>query len=155
MTTRWLTDEQLRAWKSWSLMQLQLQARLSRGLADYDLSYQDYLVLASLSDQPEGRRRVVELSDELGWEKSRLSHHISRMCQRGLLSKEPCPSDQRGTYVVLSPAGHEVLHRAAPGHVRDVQQYFFDQLGADQVATLSTIADRVLARLAEADQPPS
>lgn len=155
MTTPWLTGEQLRAWKGLSLMQLQLQARLSRGLADHDLSYQDYLVLASLSDQADGRRRVVELSEELGWEKSRLSHHISRMCQRGLLSKEPCPSDQRGTYVVLSPAGRQILDRAAPGHVRDVQRYFFDQLSDEQVATLTGIADVVMTRLAEDEGAPT
>ncbi len=146
-TANWLTPEQLRAWKGLSLMHLQLQARLSRGLAHHDLSYQDYLVLASLSDQPGGRRRVVEMSEELGWEKSRLSHHITRMCRRGLVRKEPCPSDQRGTFVVLSAAGREVLDLAAPGHVSDVQRYFFDQLSREQVAVLSSIADGVLARL--------
>jgi DNA-binding MarR family transcriptional regulator len=130
-------------------MQLQLQARLSKGLAEHGLSYQDYLVLATLSDQPDGRRRVVELSDELGWEKSRLSHHITRMCQRGLLTKAPCPSDQRGIFVILSEAGREVLKRAAPGHVRDVQHYFFDRLSREQIATLSCIADEVLLKLAE------
>src|SRR5487761_2242842 len=108
--TPWLSDEQLRAWRGLSLMQLQLQARLSRGLSEFGLSYQDYLVLATLSDQPDGRRRVVELSDELGWEKSRLSHHITRMCERGLLTKAPCPSDQRGIFVVLSDVGRETLH---------------------------------------------
>jgi DNA-binding MarR family transcriptional regulator len=146
---RWLTNEQLRAWKGLSLMQLQLQARLSSGLAEHSLSYQDYLVLASLSDQPDGRRRVVELSDELGWEKSRLSHHITRMCQRGLLTKAPCLSDQRGIFVILSEAGRDVLQRAAPGHVRDVHHYFFDRLSREQVATLSSIADEVLVNLAE------
>ena len=148
VTPRWLSGEQLRAWKGLSLMQLQLQARLSRGLAEHGLSYQDYLVLATLSDQPDGRRRVVELSDELGWEKSRLSHHITRMCQRGLLTKAPCPSDQRGIFVILSESGCDVLQRAAPGHVRDVQHYFFDRLSREQVATLSNIADEVLVNLA-------
>lgn len=148
MTTRWLSPEQLRAWKGLSLMQLQLQARLSRGLAEHGLSYQDYLVLATLSDQPDGRRRVVELSDELGWEKSRLSHHITRMCQRGLLSKAPCPSDQRGIFVILSAPGRDVLERAAPDHVRDVSHFFFSRLKREQVSTLANIADEVLTGLA-------
>ncbi len=151
-TTRWLSGEQLRAWKGISLMHLQLQARLSRGLGEHGLSYQDYLVLATLSDQPDGRRRVVELSDELGWEKSRLSHHITRMCERGLLTKAPCPSDQRGIFVVLSDVGRETLHRVAPGHVMDVQHYFFDRLSPEQVATLSKVADEVLAGLSDADE---
>ena len=149
--TRWLSPEQLHAWKALSLMQLQLQAQLSRRLAEHGLSYQDYLVLATLSDQPDGRRRVVELSDELGWEKSRLSHHISRMCARGLLSKAPCPSDQRGTFVILRPSGRSVLQRAAPVHVADVQHYFFDRLSRDQVETLAAIADQVLENLAQSE----
>jgi DNA-binding MarR family transcriptional regulator len=150
-STQWLSAEQLRAWKGLSLMQLQLQARLGRRLGEHGLSYQDYLVLATLSDQPDGRRRVVELSDELGWEKSRLSHHISRMCERGLVVKVPCPSDQRGIYVMITSAGRSTLDAAAPDHVDDVQRYFFQRLSTDQVATLTKIADGVLKGLAGDD----
>jgi DNA-binding MarR family transcriptional regulator len=132
-------------------MQLQLQARLGQRLAKHGLSYQDYLVLATLSDQPDGRRRVVELSDELGWEKSRLSHHISRMCERGLVVKVPCPSDQRGIYVIITSVGRSTLEAAAPDHVDDVQRYFFQRLSTAQVATLTKIADGVLKGLAGGD----
>jgi DNA-binding MarR family transcriptional regulator len=132
-------------------MQLQLQARLGRRLGEHGLSYQDYLVLATLSDQPDGRRRVVELSDELGWEKSRLSHHISRMCERGLVVKVPCPSDLRGIYVMITSVGRSTLEAAAPGHVDDVQRYFFQRLSTTQVATLTKIADGVLKGLAGDD----
>ena len=125
-------------------MQLQLQARLSRRLTEHGLSYQDYLVLATLSDQLDGRRRVVELSDELGWEKSRLSHHISRMCERALVVKVPCPSDQRGIYVMITDEGRDTLRAAAPGHVNDVQHFFFRHLTPEQVTTLSAVADQVL-----------
>ncbi|HEY5304178.1 MAG TPA: MarR family transcriptional regulator [Acidimicrobiales bacterium] len=145
---QWLSAEQLRAWKGLSLMQLQLQALLSHRLSEHGLSYQDYLVLATLSDHPEGRRRVVELSDELGWEKSRLSHHITRMCERGLVAKIPCPSDQRGIYVMITAPGRSTLDLAAPGHVDDVQRYFFRNLTRQQVTSLAQIADTVLANLA-------
>jgi len=132
-------------------MQLQLQARLGRRLGKHGLSYQDYLVLATLSDQSDGRRRVVELSDELGWEKSRLSHHISRMCERGLVVKVPCPSDQRGIYVMITSVGRSTLEAAAPDHVDDVQRYFFQRLSTAQVATLTKITDGVLKGLAGDD----
>ncbi len=148
-TPLWLSADQLRAWRGLSLMQLQLQARLGRRLAQYGLSYQDYLVMATLADQTDGRRRVVELSEELGWEKSRLSHHITRMSDRGLVVKVPCPSDQRGIYVVLTDDGRETLRRAAPGHVEDVQRCFFRHLTPEQVLTLATIADVVLDGLAD------
>ena len=148
-STSWLTEEQLRAWKGLSLMQLQLQARLSRRLGDHGLSFQDYLVLASLFDRPDAQSRVVELSEELGWEKSRLSHHITRMCERGLVAKVACPSDQRGIFVKLTNLGRRTLREAAPDHVSDVQNYFFERLNDEQVTTLATIAERVLAHLSD------
>lgn len=135
-------------------MQLQLQARLGRSLSQHDLSYQDYLVLATLSDQPDERRRVVELSEELGWEKSRLSHHITRMCQRGLVTKVPCPSDQRGIFVMLTDEGRGILRRSAPDHVDDVQRYFFRGLTSHQITVLTVIANTVLENLASADREP-
>jgi DNA-binding MarR family transcriptional regulator len=150
-TTPWLTQDELRAWKGLSLMQLQLQARLGRCLGEHGLSYQDYLVMASLSDRDDGRLRVVELSDELGWEKSRLSHHIARMCERGLVRKEPCPSDQRGIFVVLTDDGRRALHDAAPDHVRDVRRYFVRHLSPAQLNTLADIAGVILEKLAKDD----
>jgi DNA-binding MarR family transcriptional regulator len=132
-------------------MQLQLQARLSRRLGEHGLSYQDYLVLATLSDHPDGQRRVVELSDELGWEKSRLSHHITRMCERGLVAKVPCLSDQRGIYVQLTEHGRHTLDESAPDHVEDVQRFFFHGLTREQVATLTQISEAVMENLAHCD----
>ncbi len=147
--TPWLNEDELRAWKGVSLMNLQLQARLGRRLAVHGLSYQDYLVLVSLSDQPDGRRRVTELSEELGWEKSRLSHHLSRMCERGLVTKEPCPSDQRGIFAILTERGRSTLATAAPDHVRDVRHYFFRGLSRADVAALADVAEHVMKNLSD------
>lgn len=145
----WLTEEQRQAWRGLSLMLFQLQARLSRRLAEHGLSYQDYLVLATLSDQADGRRRVVELSDELGWEKSRLSHHISRMRERGLVRKAPCPNDQRGIYVMITALGVATLRDAAPDHATAVQHFFFRHLTDQQVQTLALASTKVLGGLAD------
>lgn len=147
--TRWLNDLELSAWKNLSLMQLQLTARLNRQLVDAGLSYPDYLVLATLGDQPDGRRRVVELASEVGWEKSRASHHISRMCERGLVEKEKCPTDQRGAYVVLTDEGRRLAAQVAPQHVADVRALFIDQSSPDELAVINSVSARVLAHLAE------
>lgn len=149
MATRWLTTEERNAWKGLSLMMLQLTARLSQGLAESGLSYQDYLVLAHLSDTPDGRRRVVELGDDLGWEKSRASHHIRRMVERGLVKKEPCPTDQRGFFVTLTPAGRSAVASAAPAHVAQVRELFVDVLTSTQLASVAAASKRVLGRLAD------
>jgi DNA-binding MarR family transcriptional regulator len=144
---RWLNAEELSAWRNFSTMQFQLMAELGRALADDGLSYSDYLVLASLGDQPDGRVRPTELGHTLGWEKSRVSHHLSRMQRRGLIAREECPSDQRGWFVVITPLGQETIERAAPGHVAEVRRLFIDLLSPDEVAMLDDVARRVMAAL--------
>lgn len=148
-TTRWLSDDERRAWRNLSLMQLQLFALLGRELATDGLSYPDYLVLANLSDRPEHRARLVELGRQLGWEKSRISHHITRMEQRGLVQRVRCPSDHRGWFVAMTDAGRAAITAAAPAHVAAVRRHFIDLLTPEQLTTLDTIAETVLAHLPE------
>jgi DNA-binding MarR family transcriptional regulator len=103
---RWLDERELRAWRSLQLMQMRLDGELARQLAaDSGLSYPDYVVLVALTDRPDGRMRLFELAEVLGWEKSRLSHHIGRMAARELVKKEKCDSDRRGAFVVIDQRG--------------------------------------------------
>lgn len=146
-TTRWLTDAERDAWRNFSLMQLQLFALVGRGLAIDDLSYADYVVLAGLSDQDDGRLRLGELGRNLGWEKSRISHHIARMEARGLVARSKCPTDQRGWFVSLTDGGREAIAAAAPAHVALVRRHFIDLLTPQQLATLNEIATTVLHNL--------
>ena len=151
MPTGWLDERELAAWKGFTLMHLQLNARLSRSLSESGISFQDYAVLATLCDEPEGRTRLVELGRELGWEKSRVSHHVTRMCARGLVTKERCTTDQRGAWVVLTEHGRAESARVAPRHVAEVRDLFIDRLSEPQLAAITAVSRRVLARLAELD----
>lgn len=144
---RWLSDDERRTWRNFSLMQFQLFALLGRELAADGLSYPDYLVLAHLSDCPDNRARLVELGRDLGWEKSRVSHHITRMEKRGLVARVRCPTDQRGWFVTITDAGRGAIVDAAPAHVAVVRQHFIDLLTSKQLATLDAIALKVLAHL--------
>ena len=147
---RWLDENELEAWRRLQLMQLQLTAALSRELADASgLSYQDYLVLAALTDRPGGRMRAFELGRELGWEKSRLSHHVARMVERGLVRREKCETDQRGAFVVVTKLGRKAIEAAAPQHVEGVRRHFIDLLSPTELKTLSTVAGRVLSKLSD------
>ena len=148
MATKWLSDSERAIWRDFMLMHLQLSDRLNRELAPTGLSYQDYLVMASLSDRPQSRMRVVELGDELSWEKSRISHHITRMCERGLVRKERCPTDQRGMYVVLTASGRRAITAAAPTHVASVRHYVIDVLSTSQLRALGDAARCVLDAIA-------
>jgi DNA-binding MarR family transcriptional regulator len=81
------------------------------------------------------------------WEKSRLSHHLRRMTERGLVTIEQCPTDSRGTVVVLSDAGWDAITTAAPGHVRLVREIFIDRLSPEQLVVLGEIAERFTSGL--------
>jgi DNA-binding MarR family transcriptional regulator len=147
---RWLDDREARAWRALQSMQMRLEGELARQLtADSDLSYPEYVVLVALTDRPDGRTRLFELAGTLGWEKSRLSHQVGRMVDRGLVKKEKCDSDRRGFYVVVTARGRRVIEAAAPGHVAAVRRYFIDRLTAEQLDAIGDAAETVLAALAD------
>lgn len=152
--TRWLTDSEQRAWRGYQAVQAQLSARLNRQLqSDSGLSLADYEVLVALTDRPEGRLRVFELAEALQWEQSRLSHHLARMQQRGLVNRKACRDDRRGSYVLLTAAGRRAIEAAAPGHVDAVQRLFFDGLTSEQVELVELLSRRILARLSTEAEP--
>jgi DNA-binding MarR family transcriptional regulator len=152
---RWLDEREERAWRALQFMQLRLTGELARRLAaDSGLSYPDYVVLVALTDQPDGRLRLHELAQVLGWEKSRLSHHVARMAQRGLVTKEPCATDRRGSVVVVTGQGRREIGSAAPGHVAAVRELFVDRLTPAQLDALAEAAEEVLAGLVEMDRGP-
>jgi len=151
-SARWLTPDQQTAWRGLLRMQAQIGARLSRQLTtDSGLSLQDYSVLVALDEAPEGRLRAHDLGKELGWEKSRLSHHTTRMQARGLVERRPCPSDQRGLFITITTAGRQTLEAAAVGHVEEVRQSLIDRLSPEHITALNQIATAVLAGLDSSD----
>lgn len=142
---RWLTEREERAWRALQLMQMRLEGELARQLAaESGLSYPDYLVLIALTDHPEGRLRLFELGRVLSWEKSRLSHHVARMADRGLVNKEKCDSDRRGSFVAVTKKGRKEIESAAPGHVRTVRRLFIERLTPDELDVIATAAEKVL-----------
>ena len=142
---RWLTARAERAWRALQFMQLRLEGELARRLAaESGLSYSDYLVLVALTDRSDGRMRLYELAEVLGWERSRVSHQVTRMSGRGLVTKERCGTDRRGAFVAVTKRGRKEIAAAAPGHVALVRRLFVDRLSASQLDTLSEIAETVL-----------
>ena len=147
---RWLDEREERAWRSLQFMQMRLEGELARQLAtDSALSYPDYLVLVALTDRSDGRMRLFELAEVLGWEKSRLSHHVSRMAERGLVKKDKCATDRRGAHVVVTNRGRSTIAAAAPGHVATVRRIFVDRLTPVQLEAVGEAAAIVLAAFDE------
>jgi DNA-binding MarR family transcriptional regulator len=147
-TPNWLDDHEQRAWRSYQTMRAQLDARLRADLVRTSgLSDADYGILVFLSEAEDGRLRARELAIGLQWEKSRLSHQISRMEKRGLVERADCPTDARGAFVVLTARGRSAIETAAPLHVDAVRRYVIDGLTPEHLDAMIEIADIVLARL--------
>ncbi|MGO8877032.1 MAG: MarR family winged helix-turn-helix transcriptional regulator [Acidimicrobiales bacterium] len=145
---QWLDEREDRAWRSFLSMQSHLRRVLGRELQQQTgLSDADYAVLVHLSEAPSGRLRPMELGDAADWEKSRLSHHLTRMERRGLVERQICPSDSRGAFVALTPAGRTAIEVAAPFHVAQVRRWFVSAMTPAQLETLTVISEELLARL--------
>ena len=146
--TRWLDDDEQRAWRAYLGMQSRLTAALNRQLqTESGLSLADYDVLVQLTEAPDGRLRPYELQRALNWEQSRLSHHLSRMQRRKLVAREECTDDGRGAYIQITDTGRQAITNAAPGHAATVRNLFFNALSHEQVATLEDLSTRVLDRV--------
>jgi DNA-binding MarR family transcriptional regulator len=154
---RWLTTPQERAWRRYRRMRALLDLQIARDLhRDSALSEADYDVLSTLSEKPEGRWRARDLAAQLLWSTSRLAHHVGRMEQRGLVARQTCADDARGALISLTEQGRATLRKAAPPHVASVRRHIIDLLTAEEVATLDTIAGKVITHLASevpADTP--
>jgi DNA-binding MarR family transcriptional regulator len=146
--TSWLDDSEEHAWRTFLKMHTQLMARLGRQLqTDSELSMADFDVLVQLTDIADGRLRVLELAKALMWEKSRLSHHLARMVGRGMIVRQDCPNDRRGSFVAITPLGRSAIEAAAPRHVAAVRRLVFEALTPEQVATLAAVSETVLRQL--------
>lgn len=145
----WLTPDEQRLWRAWLATGRALSGALHRDLqADAGLSLPDFDVLVRLTESEDGRIRVSDLARGLDWERSRLSHHVTRMERRGLVARDDCVDDGRGAFVVVTESGREAIRTAAPHHVRTVRRLFVDVLTPEEVAALTPALERVLARLA-------
>jgi DNA-binding MarR family transcriptional regulator len=145
---RWLSPEEERLWRRWLLLNARLNATLQREMQDDSgLSSADFEVLVNLTDNPEGRVRVTDLASRMLWERSRLSHHVTRMEGRALVQKVECKEDGRGAWVVITPSGRTAIEKAAPGHVEAVRRLVFDALDDTEVATFTTLVDKLQAQV--------
>jgi DNA-binding MarR family transcriptional regulator len=81
------------------------------------------------------------------WERSRVSHHVTRMESRRLVQRVECAEDGRGAFVVITPQGRAAIEQAAPGHVNTIRRLVFDALNPEEIDALATIIDKTLASL--------
>lgn len=140
--------EELRIWREFIETTETLRSELSSRLqSESTLSPGDYAVMLALSEAHGRRIRSSELAAQIGWERSRLSHHLGRMERRGLIRREECASDSRGAEVMMSPEGAEAFSGATVPHLSAVRELFVDALTPEQLAAAGGIAKALRAKL--------
>jgi DNA-binding MarR family transcriptional regulator len=129
----WLTDDEQQAWRATVQLSQLLLRQLDRDLTAHGLNGRDYEILVELSEAPDQRLRMTDLADATSQSRSRLSHQITRMEKRGLVRRDGCEGDKRGTFAVLTKAGFEAIERVAPYHVENVRRHYIDRLTPQQL----------------------
>ena len=71
-----------------------------------------YEVLLHLSRAPQGMMRFQELAKVAGITDSGASRRLDQMIKAGLIDRHSCPTDRRGVYAHMTPAGQAGFERA-------------------------------------------
>ena len=88
---------------------------------------------------------MSQLAEASTSSKSRLSHAVARLEDRGWVERTNCPTDRRGQIAALTDAGLAALAAAAPGHVGQVRRSLIDALSAGQIEQLHKISASIIA----------
>ncbi|WP_320068053.1 MarR family winged helix-turn-helix transcriptional regulator [Micromonospora sp. RTGN7] len=146
--TESLDSVRMACWRAYIESSQRLFTRLEDDLrADSELSFAEYHVLVLLSEAPGQRLRMGELAGRLVFSPSRLTYQIASMQRRGLVTKQPCAADGRGSEAVLTAAGLLTLREAAPHHLRSVRAHLMNDLDDAEIACLTRVFDRLGRRL--------
>jgi DNA-binding MarR family transcriptional regulator len=156
MATRWLTDDEQRAWRAYLESTKVLFDALDRQLQrESDMPHTYFEILVRLSEAPDRTLRMSELAHLTLSSRSRLSHAVARLEERGWVQREDCPTDRRGQNAKLTDAGFTVLVTAAPGHVDTVRRLVVDALKPEQLKQLAEIAETIIGQVASSESAPA
>jgi DNA-binding MarR family transcriptional regulator len=140
MSAKPLSPRELRIWHAFMSMSEDVLERVGSDIARATgLSGPEFAVLSRLAAYGKGEMRQQELAIVMGWEKSRLSHQLSRMERRKLVERRS--GDARATLVVLTRAGREMLGNALPVRAESVRRNFLSRLTSEQIDTIVRVSN--------------
>lgn len=151
-----LNKEEMRIWHMWKGSFQSIFGRVIKEMAEHTgLSEGDYGVLDRLDLLGNGSLRQQELADSMDWDKSRLSHHLTRMEKRRLVMRKPLDTD-RGVQVVITSAGKSALDDARPIVSKAIRKHFLDQLTDQDIESITKLAERTkTGSSASCEAPPT
>ena len=149
--TRWLSADEQSTWRNFLTASQWLFASVDGQLqrdAGIPLAY--YEILVRLSEAPDRALRMTQLAAASSSSKSRVSHAVARLEERGWVRRVDCPTDRRGQIAQLTDEGFAALSAAAPGHVEQVRRVLFDTLSPEQLRQFADISESILAAASSA-----
>jgi len=150
MKTQDTTDPVIAAWTRFQRMHARLTDRLNREIArETGLSQADFEILCALIQQPDTPVRAFALRCGLEWEKSRLSHQLRRMEQRGLITRETCEEDNRSILIRVTPTGRSLAEAARHYYDGALRSYVADALTNEQIDALNAISAAITTQLGD------
>ncbi len=145
-----LTPAELAAWRGFLRVHSALIKELDAELeAAHGLPLSSYEVLIALADAPDQKLRMAELADQALLSRSGMTRLVDRLQRQGLLDRERCDMDARGSYAVLTEEGRRLLAQARPAHLEGVRRRFLRHLSDAEMATLAGIWERLVPGAAE------
>lgn len=140
----WLDESEMAAWRAVVVTHGRLFARLDDELLRaHGLSLAEYEVLVQLGEAGCRGLRMAQLAERALVSRSGLTRRVDGMVVAGLVCRQPCPSDRRGTLALITDAGRARLDEAVPTHVAGVRRHLLDALSPEEMAVLSTALGRV------------
>jgi len=134
-----LSKREQAIWHAFKQMGQAVMAAVEKDLADATgLTGSDFGVLSRLVDLGEGELRQQALASSIGWHKSRLSHQLTRMQQRGLVRR--ADTGPRAVTVTITALGRDRLDVARPVHAASVRRWLLDRLSAEQADLLLALS---------------
>jgi DNA-binding MarR family transcriptional regulator len=100
-----------------------LEAQL---VAERGMTLPEYDALVQLAGAPGARLRMSELAERVLLSRSGLTRLVDRLVAQGLVRREHCGSDARGSFAALTLEGVRSLREAMPVHLRGIGQLFVD-----------------------------
>ncbi len=149
----WLTESEDAAWRAYLKGVAQLTNELNRRLEESaQLSLSEYEILVRLSENPDQEMRMSDLADSVFQTRSRLTHTVRRLEERGMVLRMQCSEDGRGINCRLTPQGLQLIVDSAPQHVRDVRELLIDAVTPEDLAAFHRVMTMVAQRSKASDQ---
>ncbi|MGI5160645.1 MarR family winged helix-turn-helix transcriptional regulator [Microbispora sp. CA-102843] len=134
-----ITSEPVDFWASFKRAHEVVRARVIADTAEAaGLSEPDLTILVNLG-KAGGALRQSELAASLGWDRTRISHQLTRMSERGLVTRERA----RGVTVTLTDNGRATIAAVHPGLDAAVRRHLTDKLTAQEIETLGSLFSRL------------